>query len=750
MRNLLIFLLLILPAVVLAQKDNDTTPPVNFDLYTGLYQVKFLANRKFNIFKDGDKLMLEIVGQGRTDLIPLGGHRFKANHVKPEAIVAFIPGGNSTIGSLTWTQKSRDQEWTKIAGKDADTVNSKSPLYAYTGKYKPKGNAYMQFTIGIENDHLTGHLEHEDKINLYQESTDYYVLKDGDYSTGYRFIKDSKGDVIKMINDQRGSLECVRIASKPAGLVSSKHNFYTRTHFTHADTLLGMLSPARTCYDVLFYHLDVIVFPSSKSLKGSNLIRFKSVLDFDSLQVDLFANMKISKIVYRNKELAFRREEDAVFVRFPARINKDVTGEIQIYYEGVPQELDLQAAHSGWIWLQDKNEKPWIESVSQGSGSSLWWPCKDHLSDKPDSMELSITVDNGLTAIANGKLISRTTMPNNQTRFDWYVSYPINNYNAAIYIGDYSSYQDVAIYGNHSLEIKYYCLRDNLEKAKSFYSNVSPALNLYQHAFGLYPFNKDGFAIVEAPYPMEHQGAVSMGSIYSPPNSNQFDAAGLLNTLWHEMAHEWWGNNVTCKDYADFWIHESFATYAELLARKNFRGKESYQKVINDTRPENKEPIIGFYGVNDFHMGDVYSKGNLMLTTLQQVVNNDSIWFAMLKGIQERFRYQAITSEDLIGYINQSLNRDYTYFFNQYLRHAAIPVLVLRLSQSVAGLSVAYKWQADDNNFRMPVKVTTSKNIFEFIAPTTEWKSMLLPNMTKKDFKVDRDDFYIGVTMEKD
>jgi aminopeptidase N len=364
-------------------------------------------------------------------------------------------------------------------------------------------------------------------------------------------------------------------------------------------------------------------------------------------------------------------------------------------------------------------------------------------------MELSVTIPNGLMEISNGKLISKTALPNNQTRFDWYVSYPVNNYNAAIYIGDYAQFSDFKMNGKDSLAINYYCLKENLDEATIFFKNVKPTLDLYEKSFGFYPFKNDGFSILEAPYPMEHQGAVSMGSMYDPPASNQFDSAALLNTLWHETAHEWWGNNVTCKDYADFWIHESFATYAELLARKNLKGKDAYQQVINSSRPGNKEPIIGFYDVNDFHMGDVYSKGSLMLTTLQNVVNNDSSWFAMLHGIQERFRYQAVTSEDMIGYINESLQSDYTYFFNQYLRYPAIPELVLKFNQSGSSLNVSYKWKADVKDFQMPVKVTTAKNVFEFIYPVTEWKSMVLQNMTEKDFKSDTDDFYVGVKYEK-
>lgn len=138
-----------------------------------------------------------------------------------------------------------------------------------------------------------------------------------------------------------------------------------------------------------------------------------------------------------------------------------------------------------------------------------------------------------------------------------------------------------------------------------------------------------------------------------------------------------------------------------------------------------------------------------MLTTLQHVVNSDSGWFAMLRGIQQRFKYQSVTTEDIVAYVNESLKADYTYFFNEYLRYAAIPVLVLKFNQTAAGLTVTYKWQANQKDFRMPVKVSSGKKEYDFIYPTTSWKSMQLPGLKEKDFTVDKNDFYIGVQVEQ-
>jgi aminopeptidase N len=274
-------------------------------------------------------------------------------------------------------------------------------------------------------------------------------------------------------------------------------------------------------------------------------------------------------------------------------------------------------------------------------------------------------------------------------------------------------------------------------------------LQLFEKSFGPYPYKNDGFALVEAPYGMEHQGAVSMGSLYNPPNYTTYDSADLTNVLWHETAHEWWGNSVTCKDYADFWIHESFATYAEILARKTFVGEDAAKTAIDNWKPDNKEPIIGFTDVNDFHMGDMYPKGCRMLITIQNMIQNDSLWFTILRTIQEKFKYQTVTTKDIVDVFNETTKTDYTSFFDQYLRYPRIPELLIRYQNEESSLVVEYKWKADVKEFKMPVQLTTSKNTYSNIYPTTDWQKVVLHNMQVKDFKVNRESGYFDVQINK-
>jgi aminopeptidase N len=556
----------------------------------------------------------------------------------------------------------------------------------------------------------------------------------------YEFIKDREGRVQKLVM----TIEAPKVYEK---MEEAEHISNRRNGFTRADTLRGMLSPPRSCYDVLFYDLNVTVAPETKSISGHTVIRFRAVESFDKMQVDLYANMKIEKILYHGGELAYTREFNAVFLQFPAPIGRNQVEEVDIYYGGKPRLPDIDALAGGFFWYQNKNGRLWIQSVCQGAGASLWWPCKDHLSDKPDSMKISITVPQGLTDISNGRLLARTELPDHQTRFDWYVSYPINNYNVAINIGEYAHYSDQYIRQKDTLSLDYYYMPYNLDHAWQLFRHVKPMLELYEKDFGPYPFERDGFKLMESLYPMEHQSAVCIGPINNPVSSDKVDTADLRRMIWHESAHEWWGNSVTCRDIADLWIHESFAVYAEALNYEKV-SPEAALRHIKEESPRNDEPIIGVYDVNNFHLGDMYTKGTRMLQMLRTIIGNDSLWFDILRGIQKDFRYQSVTTKTIMDYFSERTKKDYTYFFDQYLRYTTIPELQLAFKKQGSALLVTYRWKADVEGFRMPVRVTLAKNQFSFIYPVTSPQTMLLPTMQAKDFKVDTGTFYIGVKKE--
>jgi aminopeptidase N len=537
-----------------------------------------------------------------------------------------------------------------------------------------------------------------------------------------------------------------------SSVYAQEPSHYDWGKFTRADSLRGFLSPLRSCYDVTYYNLDIKVDTSTKSINGSNTIMFKVVNTFDKMQVDLFANMNVDKIVFEDGTLLkFSREAGAVFITLPYKLEQNSTHQIIFYYSGKPQAAQRPPWDGGFIWTKDNEGNPWVEVTCQGTGASLWWPNKDHQSDKPDSMLINITVPKGLEDISNGRLRSKTVLPDGSIKFSWFVSYPINNYNVTVNICKYSHFSDVYTGKDGSkLTLDYYVLPGNLKKAEKQFRQVKTMQACYEKYFGKYPFYRDGYKLIESSHNgMEHQSAVAYGNHYLKGyKGNASSRVGLKFDfiIIHESAHEWWGNSLTSSDIADMWIHESFAAYAEALYVEYNWGRGASLKYMNGKKPniKNEMPIIGPYNVNHDGSGDMYDKGQLVLNTLRDVINDDSLWFSILKGMQEKFAYKSINADDIINYINQKTGRNYNYFFEQYLRYVKLPVFTAYVAQKGNETALRYKWDSDEKDFKMPIKVTTSNNHFEFIYPTTKFQSLKLKKFDPKNFKVDKEEFLCG------
>jgi hypothetical protein len=529
------------------------------------------------------------------------------------------------------------------------------------------------------------------------------------------------------------------IDSKPADSARTKVD----TQFSRADSLRGKLSAERSCYDVTFYHLDVTVDMDKRSIKGKNLMRFKVTKPFTTMQVDLYANMTIERIVFDEQEIQFRREFNAVFITLPRQLTTG-DNELTIYYNGTPKEPDLSIPmNGGFLWGQDEEKFPWMQVVCQGSGASLWWPNKDHLSDEPDSMKIWITLPDKFDEVSNGTLIRKTLLPDNLIRHEWFVSYPINNYNVTMSVGKYVHITDRYVDKKDTFAIHYYVKPYHQAQVENLKSEVRPMLKCYQEYFGSYPFKRDGFAIVESLYPMEHQSGVCIGKLSTEISKD------TKRLIWHESAHEWWGNNISCTDMADLWIHEAFATYGEwLVLASNYSQKEADDFWLEqELMVKNELPVVGYYDVNHifYDINDMYCKGALILHTFRQVLNNDELWFTLLRDIQKHFAYQTLTSNDLIAFVNLRTANDYSYFFNQYLHHAELPILNIQLGEQSTGLTLKYRWEANVADFRMPVRMTIAMNKFELITPTTEWQTLQLDHLEQSDFQIDDENILMSV-----
>ncbi|MEN0052462.1 MAG: M1 family metallopeptidase [Mucilaginibacter sp.] len=375
-----------------------------------------------------------------------------------------------------------------------------------------------------------------------------------------------------------------------------------RETFTRADSLRGSLTPLRTCYDINYYHLDVKFNIDQKFISGSNLFKFTATQDFTKLQFDLFANLKVDKVVYKGQELPYTREFNAVFVTFPKAITKGSVDEFTVFYSGNPTVAKRAPWDGGIVFTTDSLGKPWVATACQGIGASIWWPTKDHQYDEVDSALISISVPNGLKDVSNGRLRKVTKLKDGYTRFDWFVANPINNYDIEANIGDYVHYDGTYAGEKGKLTMDFWPLSYNINKAKKQWDENAPKmLKAFEHWFGPYPFYEDGYKLVETPHlGMEHQSGTAYGNHYK----NGYLGRDLSGTGWglkwdfivvHESGHEWFGNNITSKDVADMWIHESFTNYSESLFIEQYWGKQAGQEYVHGTRMaiQNDRPIVG-------------------------------------------------------------------------------------------------------------------------------------------------------------
>ena len=525
--------------------------------------------------------------------------------------------------------------------------------------------------------------------------------------------------------------------------------------YSRKDSLRGNLTELRTCYDVTFYDLSVMVDEKEKSLEKSyNIIYFTVVSDFDKMQIDLSQNMEVIRIEFEQKELEYSREFDAIYINFPRVLKKEEQANIKVWYSGYPRQAVNAPWDGGFSWKKDDNGNPWIGVSCQGLGASVWWPCKDHQSDEPDSMRITCTARYPSKIISNGDLRNDTSEWNQYFNSwvnvsEWFVSYPINNYNVTLNIGDYEHFSEAYISEKDTLRMDYYVLHDNLDKAKEHFKQVKPMMECFEKYFGAYPFWNDGYALVETPYlGMEHQSAIAYGNNYLPGyhgNTRFIDGLNFDFIIVHESGHEWWGNSITTNDIADMWVHEGFCTYSEVLYVECMYGYDAMLSYVNNQKGSvrNDKPVIGPYHVNAEGSSDMYNKGSLMLHTLRSLIEDDELWFEMIKGIANDFKHETVDGQEIINYINKKSGKDFTDFFNQYLKNKEIPAFQYKLHQDGRNITLLYRWEAIPE-FDMPILINTGSKDF-WIYPNTEWKEQDLGGFDKHDFKVRDDLFFIDI-----
>lgn len=511
--------------------------------------------------------------------------------------------------------------------------------------------------------------------------------------------------------------------------------------FTRQDSLRGTINAERNWWDVASYNIYIIPDYKTKTIQGWNQISFDINSDGNKrkMQIDLQLPMMIDSIIFNNKKLtSYKREGnvyhidfgDFKFVQARTLVKKDKAiplHSIKIYFHGKPKEAVLPPWDGGWIWGKDAKGRPWMTVACQGLGASVWYPCKDHQSDEPDNgAMIQVRVPDSLVAVSNGRQYAKDDQQDGTVLYTWQVKNPINNYNIVPYIGKYVHFSDNYMSETgKNISLDYWVLDYNLEKAKKHFGrDVKPMLKAFEYWFGPYPFIEDGFKLVESSHlGMEHQSAIAYGNHYQ----NGYLGSDLSHSGWglkwdyiiiHESGHEWFANNITTNDLADMWVHEGFTMYSEALFVEYHYGRKAADEYVRGIRMNiaNDKPLIAPYGVNQEGSSDMYNKGASLIHTIREVIDDDSVFRSILRGLNKDFYHKTVNSSDIEKYFCKHAKKDLSKIFDQYLRTTKIPVLEYKMK----GDRMSYRWTNTVPGFNMPVKLEDG----EWLHPTTAWKSV--------------------------
>jgi len=517
--------------------------------------------------------------------------------------------------------------------------------------------------------------------------------------------------------------------------------------------LRGTVTAERAWWDLQRYDLKIEVDPEARTIEGTNEITFIPVSPGRRLQIDLQAPLQIEWVKSGGRELKFVREGNAYFVEFDNDLKVGTASSIIVKYGGEPIVAENPPWSGGVSWQKDIKGNHFIATSCQGIGASVWWPNKDHGYDEPDrGMSIQVTVPEDLVAVSNGRLKQKSHDQKNQTRtFLWEVTNPINNYGVNMNIGNYVNFSETFSGEGGDLDVDYWVLDHQRETAQKHFKEAPRTLRAFEHWFGPYPFYEDSYKLVVVPYlGMEHQSSVTYGNGFK----NGYRGRDLSATgvglkfdfiIVHESGHEWFGNNISMKDAADMWIHESFTNYSEnLFVEYHFTEKEAQDYVLGCRKlVKNDQPIIGEYDVNGRgSSGDMYYKGGNMLHSIRHTINDDKKWRNILRGLNKKFRHQTVGTDKIESYISQESGIDFGLFFDQYLRTTKIPVLAYRID----GNRLEYQYQNVVSGYDYPLRVRINGEVVS-IKPTEEMQELHRSDAIKT-FEVDRNFFIDSEALE--
>ncbi len=455
--------------------------------------------------------------------------------------------------------------------------------------------------------------------------------------------------------------------------------------------------------DVTYYRLNLRVFPAATALQG--VVRMTATVvaaSITGVTLDLSGSMTVDSVRMGQTLLQVTRYPTGFVASLPSPLLKGAAFSVDVFYHGVPASTGF-----GSFVFSETSGSPWVWSLSQPYGARDWWPCKDHQLDKADSADIIVTCPGGLKVGSNGLLRSTTDNDDGTTTFFWAERYPIATYLISIAVGPFIAFSDWYRYSaTDSMEVLNYVLPTHLAVAQQELPKTVPMLGIFSHLYGPYPFlrEKYGHSQFGRGGAMEHQTMTS---------TTTFDE----DVLAHELAHQWFGDLITCRTWQDLWLNEGFATYSESLYREARYGTAEYRQMIRG-RMASALNAQGSVFVTDtttvsnlFAVGRVYAKGAWVLHMLRHVMGDSSFFRAIRQyAADPRFRYGTASTADFQGICEGVSGTSLAWFFNQWIYGEKYPRYTLRWTSRPAGNRVLITGQLDQEThtttpsfFVMPV-----------------------------------------------
>lgn len=487
----------------------------------------------------------------------------------------------------------------------------------------------------------------------------------------------------------------------------------------------GPLMPEQAAYDVTFYDLALRVNPADQSIRGTLTAHARIVHPTEWFVLDLDDPLAVESVfgisgAGKIEPLRFERRGGKIWIAFPMTRQPGETVKVAVTYGGKPRVAPRPPWVGGFVWAKTADGQPWIATACQNDGADVWWPCKDHPSDEPDSMALHITVPEPLVCAANGRLESVKRNGDGTQTFNWLISTPVNNYSVALNIAPYRTiegqYKSVT---GESVPVMFWVLPQDYEKGQRLFPQIAEHIGFLEKYLGPYPFRADKIGVAQTPHlGMEHSTITSYGANF------QNNAYGFDGLLFHELGHDWWANLVTASDWRDFWLHEGFQSFMDALYAGALKGEEGYERYIAGLRGgiRNRQAVAPreartttqiYFTAPDYLSsdGDIYNKGALILHTLRYLVGDEAFFKALrrmaypdpkMESVKDGGQCRFATTDDFRHIAEEASGMKLDWFFEVYLRQPALP----RLVSETKGNSLTLRWEAPSGlSFPMPVEV---------------------------------------------